>query len=1061
MQRETRKGSFRGGKSLLRKTDDRMEIDLSLLKKGGDVCRTQSGEYENFLENQKCLGVGKLPGRSNLLHAKHKGVYYRNKEESERLCSLNGTWRFAYRESDCIPDFYAESYDDSSWDTIDVPSVWQYRGYGKCTYPNVRYPIPFDPPHVRCVNPVGYYRRSFTGDPGCKNAILHFGGVDNAFFVYVNGEFAGFSKGSRIPAEFDVTRFLHDGENTLAVKVFTYSDATYLENQDMLLANGIFRDVYLLFLDECYIRDYRVFSHEDGFTVEIAPEYGKLEGDLSEYTVVCELDGQSMCLALSGKMSCRFFIEDLKKWNAEEPNLYLLDLVLCKGNEIVEVHSKKIGYCHTEVAGNKFLVNGMPVYIKGVNRHEYDCKNGRAISTELIEKELRDIKNANLNAIRTSHYTNNPAFYELCSEMGIYVMDEADIETHGAQVTDDQGYLSKMPEWYDAYLDRVTRMLEGEKNEPCVFLWSIGNECGRGENLDRCAEFIRKFDPTREVLNVQSDGISRFGLAGYPPMEKIRAFPEDGKPVLMVEYAHAMGNSPGNLEGYWDYVYTHENMVGGFVWEYKNHGFYTEDRDGKPGYLYGGDFGDYVHWANFVLDGYHTSDGTPKPTWNELREVSSPVYARVEDGHILLKNTCDFLPLCGIVCKWRLLEDHTVLRSGSLPVPALLPHKEGELVIDYGELPKDGGARFYLTLDFYKGDTRLSTYSVSAGRNKAEKKLSFGKYSPKASGNAEHAVIEGEGFAIEFKNGLISRLCYEGLCNFDPKMKLNFYRAPTDNDGIANFKRRMISKWNKVFLKQFTFLPAALCAEREDDGVILTFTGKCAPAASFSGFDVTLKYRIMKGGAVTVTFTGAPYGKMPETLPRIGVCFDMPKQFTDVKWYGLGEDQSYADAKRGVFPGLYEKSADGLNFLYDYPQETGNREGTFFVLLEDGKTEKKLAAASSEPFAFSYHPFTMDALIRAQHRNELYEDESCNHLYIDYRMRPLGSNSCGPQPEPEFELRPHSFRFVFTLFCAEKESEALDVVRSDYEDKTETLSGPFGSEERYLRGIEYADCDVE
>jgi beta-galactosidase/beta-glucuronidase len=337
--------------------------------------------------------------------------------------------------------------------------MWQYRGYGKCQYPNVQYPIPFDPPYICCDNPVGYYRRKFTVKNPAAKTILHFGGVDNAFYVYVNGGFTGFSKGSRLPSEFDISSLARAGENEIAVKVFTYSDSTYLENQDMLLASGIFRDVYLLHLGEVSVWDYRIDTTLSDITVGVTLDYHGESG----YKVVITLDGKRIELDAAFNLSHKFIMENPKLWNAEEPNLYDLTIELVKDDKTVEIHSKRVGMMVTYVKGNKFYVNDTPVYIKGINRHEHDCKNGRAITTKLIEHELKLIKSNNINAIRCSHYTNNPAFYEIATELGLYVMDEADIETHGCEVTGDQGYLSKKEEWLPAYMDRVTRMLESNK----------------------------------------------------------------------------------------------------------------------------------------------------------------------------------------------------------------------------------------------------------------------------------------------------------------------------------------------------------------------------------------------------------------------------------------------------------------------------------------------------------------------------------------------------------------------------------------------------------------------
>ncbi len=580
------------------------------------------------IEDQNVLQIGRLPARATVIPAQARGVYYRNKECSSFLRSLNGDYRFRYLLSDTFKDFYLIEIDDSDFDIIDVPSMWQFRGYGKPEYPNIRYSIPFSPPFVKKQNPVGLYRKHFFVDSVAEKSILHFSGVDNAYYVYLNGQLVGFSKGSRLAAEFDVTPLIKQGENLLAVKVFTYSDATYLEDQDMLLASGIFRDVYLIETEKDTLWDYGVTTTYTSISV------GAELCVSSEYRIRFTLDGESVEYAAEGCVEHTFELKDPRLWNAELPELYDLSIELIRNSQVFEVHSKRVGIMHTRVEGNKFLINEHPIYIKGINRHENNAWNGRAVTVSEIESDLKMIKANGLNAIRMSHYTNDPATYEIAAELGLYLMDEADLETHGAHVANgDQGYLSKSPEWLAAYADRITRMLEINKNETAIFLRSYGNEAGTGENIYKCIDIMRAFDPTREVRAPQEYKDNHFRYIGYYPMSVVEALEEDGYPVMAVEYAHAMGNSPGCLEDYWDYNYTHENMLGGFVWEFRSHGFGARDENGTVYYKYGGDFDDDYHWCNFTMDGYCTSDGTPKPSWYELCAVSFAAYTTF-DGKI-------------------------------------------------------------------------------------------------------------------------------------------------------------------------------------------------------------------------------------------------------------------------------------------------------------------------------------------------------------------------------------------------------------------------------------------
>ncbi len=1019
----------------------------------------------NELENQHILSINRLPARTTVIPAKTSGVFYKNKENSEFIQILNGDWDFSYQKNDCLRNFYSSAYDTSSWDKIDVPSMWQYRGYGVPSYPNVEYPIPFNPPYVCCENPVGYYKRTFFIETKTPKTILHFGGVDNAFYVYLNGEFIGFSKGSRIPAEFDVSNFIKEGYNSISVKVFTYSDATYLENQDMLLSSGIFRDVYLLHLPEVSLWDYRVTTTMNSFTICSKFNLGEA-AKTKNYKISLSLDGQTAEFEAKDEIEHTFIIENPKLWNAEEPNLYDLIITVKKDNEIIEINSKRVGIMHTECSGRKFFVNGSPVYIKGVNRHEYDCENGRAISVSLIEKELRMIKGNNLNAIRCAHYNNNPAFYEIASEIGLYVMAEADIETHGASVTNDQGYLNKNPDWYDAFFDRVSRMLETCKNEPCIFIWSMGNECGEGENLNRCMEYTKKFDPTKALTYTQvkfedrfCPPYSEFVSIGYASMQKLTEFEASEKPALLIEYAHAMGNSPGFLQGYQDYIYSHDHICGGFVWEFKNHGFKTPDGN----ILYGGDFsnGDKYHWYNFCLDGFLTSDGTPKPTWYELGEVMAPIYVTF-DGKIKLYNTNDFISADYLTVKWEILEDYSVIRSGSQALPDIRPHETHILDIDLSINTPIGGATYYINLTFFDKDRQISKKQIELPQKAEKLPLEKNDFSANIIMQNANIEISGKNFSAKIEEGLLSEYAFNGNKLLCAPMQFNCYRATTDNDGIIspekwfpNFFRRHAGDWKNAFLHSVKFHYTSVEYKIEKDAVIVTAKGRCVPDFEYLGFKTVIEYRIFNDGNMLIDIVCHPFGKLPTSLPRLGVVFEIKKDFDTCRWYGRGPLQNYSDAKANAHIGLYESTADKMNFMFDVPQDTGNREDASFVQL-CSKDNGTFSVIGSDSFSFEFHDFAQNDLDRAMHKNELSKSEK-NYLHVNYKTRGLGSRSCGPDPEPEFELFPHAFEFAFMINGEADTNEVLALARCDLGAKSQPLGEKYkftGAEKQE----EIADC---
>lgn len=999
---------------------------------------------------------GCLAPRATLVPALRKGVTYRNHTDSERVTSLNGDFRFAYRPEDTLPDFWAVDYDDSDWDTIDVPSMWQYRGYGSPVYPNVEYPIPFDPPFVSCENPVGYYRRRFTAKKAARS-ILYFGGVDSVYFVWLNGAYMGFAKGSRLPAEYDVTDLLTDGENLLCVKVFTYCDGTYLENQDMLLASGIFRDVLLVQTEQLSVWDYEIITHKNEVTVLVT----LWDADYTNAAVTVELDGQTLTKPAAKDVVFTVTVEDPRYWNAETPNLYPLYITLTEGDRAVEVHTKYIGLRDIRVEGNRLLVNGTPITLKGINRHEHDPKNGRAITVERIERELKLLKDHNFNAIRCAHYTNHPAFYEVASELGIYVMDENDLETHGAHTgTGDQGWFSKHPDWRHAILDRTRRMVERDKNETCITIFSMGNEHGDGANVREGAAYIRertggRFPVFHTVEDWKDPKVSDFRMNGYMNMESLMSFPEAGKPVVLLEYGHAMGNSPGLMEDTWDYVYFNRHVIGGYTWEFKNHGFYAEDESGTPFYRFGGDFEDYNHWSNFSMDGYCLSDGTPKPSLRDCKNVQSPCYVKMRDGKITVMNTNDFRPLDYVRMVWEITEDYKVLESGESMLPAVKPYETAVLDIPTDLPAHTPGAAYYATLYFYdETGFEIGVKQVCLGSVPAESYTETGPVAAVEQKGTDITVTS-DTFTVKIAKGLLSYYERDGKVLLDAPMTLSFYRAPTDNDGIVNFSARWIGHWDGAFLRHWKFHARTAEYAIEDTCIRITVTGKILPVSRNVGYEVTLTYRVYADGLVLVEYEGAPYGSVPEVLPRVGVYFKLAPDYTTATWYGRGEDENYCDRKAHCPIGLYSLPIKDMNFQYDVPQECGTRTETRFVSVAgEGKT---LTVIGADRFDFSCHDFTLRNLEEARHRNELTRTPE-KYLYIDYKMRGLGSHSCGPNPEEQYELRPHAFRMVFAL-CGADTDTALTLSRKSFAVKTEALAGKHEfHQEKAAAGV--IECDI-
>ncbi|MCR5040579.1 MAG: DUF4981 domain-containing protein [Clostridia bacterium] len=973
---------------------------------------------KEYVFDQKMTGENRLPARSLLLPAQKRGVTQVNFTESDRVRLLSGEWRFCYLFSDTDEPFFDPGYPDGGWDTLPVPSMWQFHGYGNCFYPNVRYCFPYDPPYIRRDNPVGLYRKTFAARAPASvrrgRAVLRFLGVDNAFFVWLNGRYIGFSKGSRIPSEFDVTDALADGENVLAVKVYTFSDASYLENQDMLMASGIFRDVMLIYTGENALWDYTLLPSEKGVGVKYSCLVGRSAdaGARVRFTL-CDASGE-VCAAGESEAaeagSVFLPLEDPVTWNAEEPYLYTLFIELLENGAVVETHTKKLGIAESRIDGGRLLMNGMPVTLKGVNRHEYNAKTGRAISAAQIESELRDIKAHDLNAIRCSHYTNHPLFYELCSELGIYVMDEADCETHGAECTGDQGALNKDPEWFDAFFDRVSRMYHINKNETCINIWSLGNECGCGENADRCVLWLSEQDVRKPIKDNNAPGVGCgvFDMTGYMPMSVLESSDPSKGPLLMVEYAHAMGNSPGGLEDIWNWVYEHEHCCGGYVWEFKSHGFYTEGRDGEPRYLYGGDFpGDDYNWKNFSLDGYHTSDGSPKPSWEELGQVSAPVYVRWEKGGVSVKNTYDFKSLDGVEMRWSVRADGLPVREGAFSLDGLGARQWRSFSLPI----ETQGLCGIVTADcvFYRdGAVIAHKQKILADMPRPDAAKEPFPHSVERNGN--DVTVAGDDFTVRLEDGLLCFMETRGRAVVDAPMKINCFRAPTDNDG-AIFPPNHGEDWEERLVRTLRFGCREVTVSDSPEGTEVTASGRLLPVSHFWRFDAVIKYRIGPRGATDVSVSLAPGGKgLPDILPRVGVVFRLAPDYDRCEWLGRGPAENYPDCRANAPVGLYKARVADMNFTYDVPQETGSRGDCRRVTVFGAGRSVAVEGA----FSFALHDFTLEDLTAARHRDELKKSE-CKYLYVDHRMRGLGSHSCGPEPEEPYELPVGGFSWSFRV----------------------------------------------
>ena len=1017
---------------------------------------------KNDWENPSITNFNRLPARTLLVpFADKESAVLNDKTASPYYKTLNGTWKFGYfpNPQSVTPGFQEEDATLDDWNEISVPSNWQMEGFGHPHYTNTKYPFPLDPPHVPTENPTGCYVRDFEIPALWDNRriILTFRGVDSFFYVWVNGSLVGMSKGSRIVSEFDISEYVGVGINKIAVQVMQWSDATYLEDQDMWWLSGIFREVSLMALPLTCMYDISTLASLDknykngtldldllmhNFSVKDAK--GSVEAELFDPAGAPVKTGKkamsakfSLKKSSEGHVTFSGTVNDAKLWSAETPNLYTLILIIRNAaNEVVQTASLKIGFRKVELKKGNFLINGQVIMIKGVNRHEFQTELGRAVSTDAILEDILQMKRHNINAIRTSHYTNDPAFYSICDEYGLYVLAEADYETHGFGYNDTNP--TCLPEWKDAIVERGVRMVKSFRNHACIFAWSLGNEAHHGVNTKKMASEIRKLDSSRFLHYEQdrnaddTDVISRM----YPAPQNWKEFVDTFKgkfPAIMCEYAHAMGNGPGGLEAYWKTFYEHKNMQGGFVWEWCDHGIKTHTEDGIPFYAYGGDFGEYPHDGNFVADGLVFPDKTPSPGLTEYKKVIAPVRAEFSDarkGKVKVSNLYDFLTLEHLNIGWNLTENGKVIQSGLLAPLKTKPHETSEITVPYTipAFPK-AGAEYFLNLEVTLGKAEIwapAGHEITTIQMPVPVKTPARKtpvYSGTVNADEDDALIQieadGSLFQFDKTTGLMIAWEKAGVPLIVEGPKFNIWRAPTDNDGgiIPHLNGRVADEWiGAGYHDMFHRLDDIKLITGRKGETKVKVIARLAPSVYRHGILCEYVYDFLPDGSFRLDFTGKFQNNTDKPLPclpRLGYEMMLPETVTRAAWFGRGPGEAYMDSRESQNVGYYKRSVDELETVYTRPQENGNRHEVRRAALYDVKMNGILAAGAPL-FDFSAHHYTPQALDAANHPHELEEiDEVVVHF--DWKNAPLGSNSCGPRPDESLLIQPKDFKFSMTF----------------------------------------------
>jgi beta-galactosidase len=972
---------------------------------------------------------------------------------AERRISLDGTWQFRYarNEAESPKEFYRTDYNTRRWDAIEVPGSWEVQGFDAPIYTDVAYPFPARPPFVPTdYNPVGSYVRTFTvpADWDGMDVFLDFEGVESAFYCWVNGRLAGYSEDSRLPARFNVTQLVRRGQNKLAVKVFRYSDGSYLEDQDYWKYSGIERSVYLLARPHSRVEDFKLTAGlsdngADGlFRLELLmrqPAAGQTvkvevrDGDTSLFTESRRLSGAAADTLLAIERT----LPDIRAWSAETPHLYSLIVSHAdRSGRTTEAFVHHFGFRTVEIRGGQLLVNGVPILIKGVNRHEHDPYRGRTISVQSMVDDIRLMKQFNINAVRNSHYPNNPEWYQLCDLYGLYLVDEANIESHGMQAHKDRT-LANNPDWEIPFMQRMSRMVRRDRNVTSIITWSLGNESGYGKHFETIYHWAKAFDPTRPV---QYEGGGRTGVSDiYCPMyARIWALRQhvnqrQERPLILCEYAHGMGNSEGNLQDYWDLIYRFDQLQGGFIWDWVDQTFQVTDSTGHLIAAYGGDMG-FVgvrNDSNFCANGLVAADRSLHPHIWEVKKVYQYIGFEpvpFSGNRIKVTNRHDFLSLDNYRLRWTVACNGRPVGSGDIDFPAVAPHASAEVAIPLPTIPADG-REYFLTVEAL---LRQGTLLVPSGHIAAIEQWPLSAPVPlpvptggEGDGNGPLRLSRADGrvvltgdacrFAFDAATGELTGLAYDGEEMLLEGLRPNFWRALTDND-VANRTLSRCGTWQKAGEhRRLTHFDVAEATAPGRPAVVTTHYDLPEQAST-----LVLVYRLYPDGTLHVSMDFRPGAKPLPEMPRFGMYLVLKEEYDQMTWLGRGPHENYADRKTSALVGRYQASVWQQYHPYVRPQETANKcDVRWFSLVN--AAGRGIRVCGERPLSVSAWNFRLDAIdyvpfARERKHGLSIERQPLVWVNIDHlQMGVGGDNTWGAQVHPEYTISPLPLHYAFTI----------------------------------------------
>ena len=976
---------------------------------------------------------------------------------SQNFQLLSGRWQFRYfAHPALVPDeFYRQPV--SGWGDIAVPGMWQMEGHGQLQYTDEGFPFPIDIPFVPTNNPTGAYQRTFCLDASWagKQTLIKFDGVETYFEVYVNGHYVGFSKGSRLCAEFDISAAAQPGENLLSVRVMQWADSTYIEDQDMWWMAGIFRDVYLTGQDPVHLQDFSVVTAFDenycDATLNIDVALHNLHQPVSGYRLhaqlwdgercIAELSAEGLCISDETRCRLEMPVSQPRQWNAEHPALYQLLLTLYDdAGKVISVVPQRVGFRDITVRDGLFYINGRYLKLHGVNRHDHDHRKGRAVDMARVERDIILMKQHNINSVRTAHYPNDPRFYDLCDIYGLFVMAETDLESHGFANVGDLSRITDDPRWERAYVERIERHVMAQKNHPSIVMWSLGNESGYGCNIRAMATRCKALDPTR-LIHYEEDRdaeVTDVISTMYSRVQMMNAFGEypHAKPRISCEYAHAMGNGPGGLAEYQAVMNRHASLQGHYIWEWCDHGLLETAENGKMRYTYGGDYGDYPNNYNFCMDGLIYPDQTPGPGLREYKQVLCPVEISRDGDALRVKNRYWFSSLADITLTLTVQIAGRCAETRKITLPHLQPGECEEIPLPEFAV---SGQETFLNVSISKNSPTayseanhpLGHYQVllQAAETLATLPDADSRIPLVCDEQKLLIIVSGQGFRLEFSrlDGELKSWQVDGEEIVGRAPTLNFFKPVIDNH-----KPEFEGIWQPNHLQIMQQHFRSLHCERLNNDVVIEVRTMIAPPVFDFGMRCVYRWRISPQGAVSLDLSGSPYGDFSHVIPKIGLDFGISRRFQQVEYYGRGPGENYQDSRQANLISHYQQPVNSLFENYPMPQDNGNRQDIRWLSLRDN-AGNGIFIQPRQPINFSLWPYSSQMVQQAQHIDELTPD-SCLTLNLDHQIMGLGSNSWGSEVLDSYRVYFSAFSYGFTLVpFRQQDTDSLSLAEQSFQ----------------------------